>query len=74
MDMSELEREEVLAGRQAERAKFDEKRQLDAMFRSRQGEAPAGVAGAAKRTYESNPNIYLPFWLNLSLLAHLPES
>lgn len=54
--MGELERENVLATRQAEKAKFDEKRQIDALFRSR-NDALTGVAGAAKRSSELSRHI-----------------
>lgn len=55
MGLPELEREQILADRQAERHKLDEKRQLDAFFQTRQGgpagDETAGVAKAAKRAF-----------------------
>lgn len=51
MSLPEVQREEVIAEREAEKAKVDQKRQLDSMFRNRQ--ADDTVANAAKRTHRS---------------------
>jgi len=47
MSLPEFQREEVIAEREAEKAKVDQKRQLDNMYKNRQGEDT--VAKAAKR-------------------------
>ena len=65
MSLPEVQREELIAEREAEKAKVDQKRQLDSMFRNRQGDDT--VANAAKRqsTQESasshrRPRLSLP--------------
>ena len=50
MEMSEIEREDILAQRQEEMQRMQDKRNLDAMLRDRIGGGDDNVAKAAKRT------------------------
>ena len=49
MEMSEVEREDILAQRQEEMQRIQDKRNLDAMLRDRSGGGDDNVAKAAKR-------------------------
>lgn len=49
MDMSEIEREDILAQRQEEMQRIQDKRNLDAMLRDRSVAGDENISKAAKR-------------------------
>lgn len=58
MQMSEVEREDVLAQRQEEMQRIQDKRNLDQMFRDRTGNGEENISKAAKRGSALFPRSY----------------
>ena len=57
MDMTEIERENILAQRQEEIQRIQDKRNLDQMLRDRSGAGDDTVSSAAKRRCELSKDV-----------------